>query len=136
MYYLPIDLYRYWIGRPDQSVQESVTKKRYSHQISVTEKSFVACDIGSINEPKLKRYLKHEMFLMFGISIMFSRLNKSDETDAAVRKMWDTCREHDRRWTNHYRYRSPLALICIGGKFGRALVEFFYRIANKIVRFN
>ncbi|MBE6636063.1 MAG: glycosyltransferase family 2 protein [Ruminococcaceae bacterium] len=136
MYYLPIDLYRYWIGRPDQSVQESAMKKRYSHQILVTEKSFVACDIENLKEPKLKRYLKHEMFLMFGISIMFTRLNRSDETDAALEKMWDTCREHDRKWANHYRYCSPLALICIGGKFGRSIAMFFYRIANKIVKFN
>ncbi len=136
MYYLPVDLYRYWIGRPDQSVQESVAMKRYSHQILVTEKSFVACDLDSTKEPKLKKYLKHELFLMFGISIMFARLNKSDETDAAVRKMWKNCRLHNRKWANYYRYRSPLALICIGGKFGRALTIFFYRIANKIVRFN
>ena len=80
MYYLPCDLYRYWIGRPDQSVQENVMKGRYRHQLLVTEQSFIACDIANLREPKLKKYLKHELFMMFGISIMFTRLNKTDDS--------------------------------------------------------
>ena len=136
MYYFPKDLYRYWIGRPDQSVQENVMKKRYTHQILVTEQSFVACDLDNIKEPKLKKYLKHEIFMMFGISIMFTRLNKTDESDTDLEKMWSNCKAHSQKWGTHFRHRSPLAVISIKGNFGRFLSTFFYRIANKIVRFN
>ena len=136
MYYFPKDLYRYWIGRPDQSVQEDAIKKRYTHQILVTERCFEECDLKSIVEPKLKRYLKHELFIMFGISIMVTRLNNTDEADKALDKMWDTCRAYDKKWANHFRYRTPLAIISIRGRLGRWLTRFFYRIANKIVRFN
>jgi glycosyltransferase involved in cell wall biosynthesis len=136
MYYFPCDLYRYWIGRPDQSVQEKVMMKRYTHQITVTEKSFIACDLGKIKEKKLKKYLKHEMFILFGISIMFTRLNKSDEADADLEQMWKNCKKHDLKWGRHYRNLSPLSIISIKGKLGRTLSTFFYRVANKIVRFN
>ena len=136
MYYFPHDLYRYWIGRPDQSVQEGVMMKRYTHQLLVNEKSFIACDLASVTEPKLKKYLRHELFVMFGISIMVTRLNKSDESDENLEKMWDACKAHDHKWARHFRYRTPLAIICIRGKFGRFLSTFFYRVANKIVRFN
>ena len=136
MYYFPRDLYRYWIGRPDQSVQQDVMMRRYSHQILVTEQSFIACDMENINDPKLKKYLKHELFMMFGISIMVTRLNKSDETDADLNTMWSNCKNYDSKWYKHYRWYSPLAIICIKGKFGRWLSTFFYRVANKIVRFN
>ena len=136
MYYLPCDLYRYWIGRPDQSVQENVMKGRYRHQILVTEKSFIACDLANIKDKKLKNYLKHELFMMFGISIMFTRLNKTDESDADLEKMWQNCKNYDKKWGRYYRNLSPLAIICIKGKLGRFLSTFFYRIANKIVRFN
>ena len=136
MYYFPADLYRYWIGRPDQSVQEAAIKQRYTHQILVTEKCFTVCDLANVSDPKLKKYLKHELFMMFGISIMFTRLNNNDEADAALEKMWQTCQAHDKKWANHFRYRTPLAVISIRGKFGRWLTRFFYRIANKIVRFN
>ena len=136
IYYFPSDLYRYWIGRPDQSVQENVMMKRYTHQILVTEQSFIACDLANVKEPMLKKYLKHELFMMFGISIMFTRLNKTDESDAALEKMWLNCKAHDLKWGKHYRNYSPLAIISIKGKFGRALSTFFYRLANKVVRFN
>ena len=136
MYYFPHDLYRYWIGRPDQSVQENVMKKRYTHQVLVTVQSFEAFSIDAIKEPMLKKYLKHELFMMFGISILFTRLNNTDETDADLEKMWEDCRKHDKKLANHFRYGSPLFFICIPGKFGRFISRTFYRLANKVVRFN
>ena len=38
MYYLNADLYRYWIGRPDQSVQSAALAKRHADQILVVDK--------------------------------------------------------------------------------------------------
>ena len=136
MYYFPHDLYRYWIGRPDQSVQEAAVIKRYTHQLQVNEKSFAACDLDSIEEPMLKKYLKHELFMLFGIGIMFTRLNKSDEADANLEAMWENCKKQNYKWGRYFRHRTPLAFVCIKGKFGRAVAIFFYRVANKIVRFN
>lgn len=136
MYYMNIDLYRYWIGRPDQSVQEEVMKKRYTHQLMVTERCFRTCHLDEIKSKRLRAYLKHEFFVMFGISILYARLNKSDEADANLDRMWQTCIDHDAKWGKHFRYRTPLALICLPGRFGRNFGVFIYRLANKIVRFN
>ena len=136
MFYCPRDMYRYWIGRPDQSVQENVMMKRYTHQILVTQKSFEAFHLDQIEEKMLRRYLQHELFMMFGISIMFTRLNNTDESDADLEAMWDACKSHDKKWGNYYRHISPLSIISIRGKFGRFLSRFFYRMANKVVRFN
>ena len=136
MYYFPHDLYRYWIGRPDQSVQENVMKGRYSHQVLVTKRCFESFRIDEIKEPRLKKYVKHELFMMFGIAILFTRLNKTDETDAAIDQMWRDCIAHDEKWGKHFRYRTPLFFICLPGKFGRAFSTFIYRLANKVVRFN
>ena len=136
MYYRCWDLYRYWIGRPDQSVQESVSKKRYSHQLLVAQRCFEACRLDTVANGRLKKYLKHELFMMFGIGIMFTRLNKTAQSDADLEQMWDNCRVFDQKWANHFRYRSPLWFICIPGKFGQNFTNFIYRLANKIVRFN
>jgi glycosyltransferase involved in cell wall biosynthesis len=136
MYYMNIDMYRYWIGRPDQSVQEEVMKKRYTHQLLVTERCFRTCRLDEIEERRLRKYMKHEFFVMFGISILYARLNKSDEADQNLDKMWQTCIDHDEKWGKHFRYFTPLALICLPGKFGRDFGVFIYRLANKIVRFN
>ena len=36
MYYMDLDLYRYFIGRADQSVNESIMVKRVDQQLRVT----------------------------------------------------------------------------------------------------
>ena len=136
LYYRCWDLYRYWIGRPDQSVQESVSKKRYNHQLLVAQRCFEACRLDGVRGKRLKKYLKHELFMMFGIGIMFTRLNRSGETDADMEQMWENCRAFDRKWADHFRYRSPLWFVCIPGSFGQWFANFIYRLANKIVRFN
>lgn len=136
LFYLNTDLYRYWIGRPDQSVQQNVSVKRYRHQLLVTEKCFTAFHLDAIPEPMLKKHLKHELFMMFGISISFTRLNKTRESDADLNAMWKNCISFDPKWGKHFRYHTPLCLICIPGPFGRLLTALVYRICNKIVRFN
>lgn len=130
------DLYRYWIGRPDQSVQRNVMMKRYRHQILVTERCFTSARLDGIQESRLRQYMKHELFMMFGISILYARLNKSEEADAAVDQMWENCSRFDAKWSRYFRKRTPLGLICAPGRVGRDLSELVYRTANKVVRFN
>ena len=136
MYYLNKDLYLYNIGRADQSVQESVMKKRYKHQLAVAEYCFKSIRLDDIQDKKKLQYLKHEMFMMFAIGIVFTRLNKSDETDADIKTMWDNCREYDPKWTDYFQKKTALALIDIPGKAGMAFTNWVYHTANKIVRFN
>ena len=136
MYYMDADLYLYTIGREGQSVQQNVMTKRYSHQIYATEQCFYVCHLDDITQPRQKQHIKHELFMMFGISILFTRLNDTDETDAALETMWENCRAFDRKWANHFRNRTVLWFICLPGAFGRKVSARVYRFANKIVRFN
>ena len=136
MVYMNADLYRYAIGRPDQSVQRTVMMKRYHHQILVTERCFTSCHLDDIQEPCLKRYMRHELFVMFGIAILFTRLNRTVETDAALERMWETCMAFDPKWGGYFRNRSPLRFICLPGRFGQNVSGLVYKLANKVVRFN
>ena len=136
MVYMNADLYRYAIGRPDQSVQRTVMMKRYHHQILVTERCFTSCHLDDIQEPRLKRYMRHELFVMFGIAILFTRLNRTVETDAALERMWETCMAFDPKWGGYFRHRSPLRFICLPGRFGQNVSGLVYKLANKVVRFN
>ena len=136
LYYLNADLYRYWIGRPDQSVQSAALAKRHADQILVTERCFTTCHLDDITEPRLKRYMKHDLFMMFGISILTTRLNKSAETDAELKKMWETCMAYDPKWANYFRKRTPLLFVSVPGRVGQEFAGSFYRFANNVVRFN
>ena len=136
LYYLNRDLYRYWIGRPDQSVQKDVSIRRYQHQLLVTERCFTSCHLDEISNRRLKKYLKHELFMMFGISVMFTRLNRSSETDAKLEEMWANCIAFDPKWGRHFRSRTPLWFICLPGRFGQNLTSLTYDIIHTFLRFN
>ena len=134
--YMNTDLYLYTIGREGQSVQQNVMSKRYSHQILVTELCFSAYHLDQVKEPLLKKYMKHELFMMFGISILFTRLNRTDKADADLNTMWENCARFDAKWAKHFRSHTPLWFVMLPGKFGREFTAVVYRIANKVVRFN
>ena len=136
MYYSNMDLYRYTIGREGQSVQADISMRRYTHQLLVAERCFTSCRLDGIDNRKLKQYLKHELFMMFGIGIMFTRSNRSAEADAKLEQMWDACKAFDPKWGNYFRNRTVLRFVCIPGKFGQNFAIFIYRLANKVVRFN
>lgn len=134
--YMNADLYRYWIGRPDQSVQQNICRQRYSHQLTVAERCFTSCRLDTISDKRQKKYLIHELFMMFGIGIMFTRTNYNAACDRDLAQMWANCRAFDKKWANHFRYRSLLWFVCIPGSFGRRFTGLIYWLANKIVRFN
>ena len=134
--YLNMDLYRYFIGREGQSVQKDVMMGRYEHQLIVSQRCFEVVHLDDIAEPRLRKYLDHELFMMFGISTLYARLNRSDEADKRLKQMWDDCIRYDEKWAKKYRYRSALRLVCIRGRFGRDISCASYAVANKVVRFN
>ena len=136
LFYLDKDLYRYTIGREGQSVQQAVSMRRYAQQIAVTEKCFTACHLDDIKVPKLRRYLQHHLLLMFGISVAFARLNKTDEADQAVEDLWKSCRHYDKKQANRLRYGTALFFLCLPGKVGRRILALIYRAANRVVRYN
>ena len=136
LYYMNIDLYRYWIGRPDQSVQAKTMMKRYTHHLLVVEKCFSSFHFDDVKQPRLKKYLKHEIFMLTGIAILYTRMNKTKQVDADLRQMWQKCFAHDEKWGKYFRYYTPLTFICIPGKFGQHFCSFINWIANHIVKFN
>lgn len=136
IYYQNIDLYRYFIGRDGQSVQRDVMTRRYQHQLQVTEQCFTTCHLDEITDATQKRYLKHELFMMFGISVLYARLNKSAEADKNLNIMWKNCRAFDAKWEKRFRVQSPLCLACLPGKPGQDISSAVYSLANKIVKFN
>ena len=64
------------------------------------------------------------------------RLNKSAETDAELKKMWETCMAYDPKWANYFRKRTPLLFVSVPGRVGQEFAGSFYRFANNVVRFN
>ena len=89
MYYMDLDLYRYFIGRADQSVNESVMVKRVDQQLRVT-KHMIACqDLDALKDQKrLRSYMVHYLSVMMAISDIFLLLDGTDEAKAKRTELW------------------------------------------------
>ena len=136
MFYMNVDLYRYTIGREGQSVQDDVSRRRYTHHIQIAETCFKSVDLDKLSCRQHQQYMKHELFMLFCIATCFTRTNKSAEADAALDAMWRSCEAHNKKWADHFRKKSILLLAQVPGKMGQTMVGGAYKLANKVVRFN
>ena len=137
IYYMNLDLYHYFIGREDQSVQEPQLIKRSSHQVLVSTRVGTLYNIKDIKNKKHYRVMKRHLSLFITLAIVFSRLSKSDSGEKQYK---DMLKEIKAKNIKVYRIvRNPFTmsgLASIPGKAGRWTVIKGYRIAHKLVNFN
>ena len=89
MYYMDLDLYRYFIGRADQSVNESVMVKRVDQQLRVTRHMIDCQDLDALKgQKKLRSYMLHYLSMMMAISDIFLLLDGTDEAKAKRTELW------------------------------------------------
>ena len=137
MYYMDLDLYRYFIGRADQSVNESVMVKRVDQQLRVTRHMIDCQDLDTLKgQKKLRSYMLHYLSMMMAISDIFLLLDGSAAAKQKENELWAYLKAH----TSAGVYRS--IRYGFGGVTnlkipkGDKLVLGGYRIAQKIFKFN
>ncbi len=136
MYYMNLDLYRYFIGRGGQSVQADVMTRHYAHQLKVTELCFTCYHLDDLPEKRQRAYCRHELLVMLAISVLYARLSGTDQAEQDLAEMWRACRAYDEAWTKRFRRNVVLRLASIPGKGGAAFVRALYKVAHRVVRFN
>lgn len=98
LYYLDVNLYSYFIGREDQSVQESIMIKRIDQQIRITEIMIDAWHLSTAPETRnenLHRYMVNDLAMIMTItSVLLIRMH-SDEALERKKKLWEYLRETD-----------------------------------------
>ena len=135
--YLDIDLYHYFIGREDQSVNESVMMGRIDQQLRITR---VMIDSVKLPDPKLNRHLENYLVkylaMMMCICSIFLRMIGGAENERKRAEIWDYLLKHNRSAYKKVRHE----LVCVGvnlpGEAGRRVGIAGYRIAQKIFKFN
>lgn len=138
LFYRNVDLYRYYIGRQDQSVNESVMTSRYDQQIRITR---IMVDQYRLDEdvpsPNLRAYMYNYLAMMMAISTIFGHKSADPASDAAVDELWEHLKRHDATMYARIRHKNPLGfLVSLPGKAGRRITEAGYGIARKIFKFN
>ncbi len=136
IYYLNLDLYRYFIGRPDQSVQETQMIKRASHQRLVTERVCTAYDLSKIENKKLRKMMKRECSLLMAIGVIFTRLSYTDEAEKEYKKLWATVKDKNPNLYKQLKFKSIASWVSIPGKLGRWIMKMGFRFAHSLVNFN
>ena len=132
------NLYRYFIGRPDQSVQEAVILKRIDQQYRVTMLTVNHFDMAAIEREskKLARVIYHHIALMVTITAVYLQMANTPEKLQMCKTMWAKIKEKDPTLYRHMKYASMSFFTTFPGKAGRQISVSGYKLAKKLFRFN
>ena len=137
IYYMDINLYHYYIGREDQSVNEKVLMSRIDQQIKVTKIVFRCVDLSEVREqyPKLAEYMCRNISIMMAISSIHLLLINSQEAYGKRKNLWDNVKEENIRLYFKLKYTTLSGLTYLPGRLGGMLTRGGYRAARRIYQF-
>lgn len=136
MFYLSVDFYRYFIGREDQSVHESVMIKRIDQQIKVNKLMIEQVQLGDIKNEKLHQYMFNYLEIITVVSSVLLIRSGTPENLEKEKALWKYIKDKDLQLYNDIRYGIMGRIINLPGKVGRSISIGAYKISQKIVGFN
>ncbi|WP_416148986.1 glycosyltransferase family 2 protein [Salipaludibacillus sp. HK11] len=136
IYYLNVDFYRYFIGRKDQSVNESVMIRRIDQQIKVNKLMIEQVELNSVKNLKLQRYMLHQLEIVTVISSILLIRSGTRENIEKKKELMKYIKERDEKLYHNIRYGWMGHLINLPGSFGRSISVGAYKVSQKLVGFN
>ena len=136
LYYMDEDLYRYFIGRSDQSVNEQVMIGRVDQQIKVNKIMIDQYDLRSIQNPKLRRYMISYLDIMMTVSSIMLIRSGTDESLQKKKDLWQYLKKKDAGLFYKLYFGIFGRAMNLPGKGGRKVSVFAYKLANKVMGFN
>lgn len=136
IYYLNVDFYRYFIGRPDQSVQDAQLIKRSSHQVQVSRAVCNKYDLDTVESKKLRKMMERECIFLMTIGIVFSRLAYTEEGEKQYKELWEDVKKGNPKLYKKMRHFTMASLVSFRGRLGRFISIAGYKLAHKLVKFN
>jgi glycosyltransferase involved in cell wall biosynthesis len=136
LYYLDVDLYRYFIGRADQSVQESVMLRRLDHQLRVNWLMIEHVARTPVAEPRLARYLRHYTEIICAVSSILLIRAGTEEALAEKDRLWSRLRSADPMLYRRVRWSALGQISNLPGRTGRRVSVLAYRVAQRTIGFS
>ena len=136
MYYLDVNLYRYFIGREDQSVNEDVMTKRIDQQIKITKILIDCHDLSAIKNSKLRHYMIKYIAMMMIVSSALLVREGSAESLQKRDDLWSYLRNTNKttyRYITYLRFGKPLQM---KNRSGKKIIVWGYHIMKTIYGFN
>lgn len=136
MYYLNVPLYRYFIGRDDQSVNEEVMLKRMDQQLRVTRIMIDSYRPDLVKKRQQLEYMVHDMGIIMSVtSILLMRMG-TDEALKEKKEIWEYLKKKDLFLFLKIRHSLLGRALNMPGKPGRDFALQAYSIVQKIYGFN
>lgn len=136
--YFDLDLYHYFIGREDQSVNEKVMVGRVDQQIKVTKIISSCVDLEKVKEecPKLHHYLLRMFSMMMTISSVYLLIKGDAESYEKREELWNFVKEKNQKVYMKLKYCKLAGFTYLPTKMGSYITLKGYKLAQKIYKFN
>ncbi len=136
MYYMDVDLYRYYIGREDQSVNEQTMIRRIDQQIRVNKIMFADVNLLAVKDRKCRRYMFNYLEIVTTITVTLAILSGTKENLHKRDELWEYMKQTDRQLYNKLHHSVISRYMNLPGRPGRFLGKVAYRISRKVYGFN
>ncbi len=138
LYYMDVNLYHYFIGREDQSVNEKVMISRIDQQILVNQ--IMIDDMAAVDftekPAELKNYMLNYLSKIMTVTSIMLILSGTEEALAKKEAIWEYLREKDPDVHQTLRHGILGVGMNLPGKAGRKVSVWGYKAAQKLVGFN
>ena len=139
MYYLDVNFYRYYIGRQDQSVNETVMISRIDQQIRVT-KLMIDYLVGRKSElvknRRLYQYMRNYLEIIMTVSSVLLIRSGTTEHLEKKKELWEYLKGKDKRLYLWMRNGIMGGTMNLPGRGGRKISVEGYKICQKLFGFN
>lgn len=137
LYYMNINLYQYYLGREDQSVNEKVLTARIEQQIKVTKMVAESVDLNQVKRkyPKLANYMCRNISIMMAISSIHLLLRGDEKAQTRHYELWSDIKRSNPKLYYRLRYTKLSGFTNLPGKLGKLATVGGYRLARKIYQF-
>ena len=136
IYYLDVCLYKYYIGREDQSVNEKIMIKRLDQQYRVTRLMLDIYNSSPITDTRIDDAMVHYFDMMMCVSSVLSILDGSEERLRDKENLWRELKESNRMLYKRVRYSILGRTMNIPSRAGRKISVIGYKITQKFFGFN
>ena len=139
LFYLNVNFYRYFIGRSDQSVNESVMIGRIDQQLKVNRimiDDYKLSDPRQVQNRKLRHYMKNYLEIIMVVSSIIAIRSGTEENLEKKYELWKYLKKKDPKTYYELKWGVLGRTMNLPGRTGRKISEVAYKIANKFVGFN
>ncbi len=136
LYYLNVPLYRYYIGRDDQSVNEKVMIGRIDQQLKVTKLMIDSYRPDLARNWNQSEFMVHYLSIIMTVSsVLLLRIN-TEESLEKKKELWDYLKKKDLILYLRIRRSFIGRIMNIPGKAGRDVAIQGYKLTQKFYGFN